>query len=162
MSTRIAGILWLQKLPGIHKPTARFGLASGGDPLRARTAPDADEAAVAAGGCESHVDQWGGTVLFARSGGEWQMKWYQASLITSDCLKVRRRDESDLLACQNWDNHQGVPNHVLSVVDFSRSERFRQDGILTLAENPETCGEELGDAKTINPCRSRASAESGS
>jgi len=117
------------------------------------TAADADEAAVATGGCESHVDQWGGTVLFARSGGTWHMKWYQASLITSDCLQVRRRDGRDMLVCEDNDAHQAVLTHILSVVDLSRHERFRQDGILRLTENPETCGANwtVADDNTIYP-----------
>lgn len=115
------------------------------------TAAGVDEAAVAMAGCESHVDLYGGTALFARLDDKWQMKWYQSGLITDDCLKASRRDGRDVLVCAGWDNHQGFLTHILEVVDFTQHERFGQDRILTLSENPETCGEELGGSKTIDP-----------
>jgi hypothetical protein len=108
------------------------------------TAAEADEAALAMGGCEPHSMSFGATVLLTRVDGQWRMKWFESGLITSRCAAVQRNDKRDLLVCETEDIHQGVADRDLFTVDFSRKPGARQTRLLDLHGDANNCGENSG------------------
>jgi len=116
------------------------------------TDPKADEAAVAMRGCEPHSLRFGGTALFARAGNEWKFKWYQANVITDDCVLVRKRKGQDMLVCADADGTQGAEFYTLSAIDLDAEPESREKELLRIFDNTPSCGIDYsGGTDTIFP-----------
>ena len=70
-------------------------------------------------GCESHPDNWGGTVLAERRGEHFQSRAYFSGLRPHACQTYRRPDGRDIAICEYADAHQSIATDTLSVIDFS-------------------------------------------
>lgn len=82
--------------------------------------PTSDDAVVAMQGCETHADNYGGTVLLTRQPGGWVKDWYKAGVVTSQCHKVTTKDNREILACIGASGVQGASSTELYVEDMLR------------------------------------------
>jgi hypothetical protein len=63
--------------------------------------PTSEDATLYMGGCESHQENYGGTLLLTQRSQQWKMLWYKAGVITSRCHKVPLRDRREILVCMD-------------------------------------------------------------
>ncbi len=61
--------------------------------------PASEDAVLAISGCESHADNFGGTVLLTRDSGRWRMLWYKAGVPSAECHRVKLQSGRDILIC---------------------------------------------------------------
>jgi hypothetical protein len=104
---------------------------------------EADEAAASFQGCESHAENWGGTVLYARAPGgksAWKQLQYVSGFHPDSCFAVRGDDGRDRLVCERTDAHQGFGERYLFTHDFEEKE-FTADDLLLLLESNDNCNE---------------------
>jgi hypothetical protein len=79
-----------------------------------------DDAVLSMQGCESHAENFGGTILLTRSFQGWAMKWYKAGVETSQCHKVSIQDGREILVCIGETGGQGNVRTELYVEDLLR------------------------------------------
>jgi len=104
------------------------------------TDPSADQALVAMKGCEPHANDWGGTMLFTRSHGQWKFDRYTGGLITDDCISFRRDGGLDLLVCASSGGWQGGWTRTIYPVDPLRFEDPMEPPLLVLTDTTGACG----------------------
>src|SRR5262249_41061917 len=59
--------------------------------------PISDDVALAMTGCESHSENWGGTILMTRASGVWRMLWYKSGVHTDECHKTVLKNKREIL-----------------------------------------------------------------
>ena len=72
-------------------------------------------------GCESHAENYGGTLVVTQSAQGWQQLAYRAGL-NAVCEAYPRPGRNDLLLCLWADQHQGSAFYRVDVVDLSVPE----------------------------------------
>ena len=86
------------------------------------TAAGADEAAAVFSGCESHAENWGGTLLARREGKGWRAVEYRSGVHPQSCKAFRRPDGRDMLVCRWVDGHQSFWHDRLFSYDFAQAD----------------------------------------
>lgn len=114
------------------------------------TKAGADEAAASLDGCESHAENWGGTVLAERKAGAWSMARYDSGLHPDSCVAFRRGDDRDLLICRWVDGHQSYWHDQIFSYDFAAGDLSKGwSEILTMEDDlVPHCGGPAGQAVT--------------
>ena len=79
--------------------------------------PTSQDALASSHGCESHASGNGGSHLFTRSEKGWRMVNYASGRIVDRCKKLKGSDGRDLLICGSGDQHQGVGDSFLYLLD---------------------------------------------
>jgi hypothetical protein len=86
------------------------------------TRAGADEAAAVFSGCESHAENWGGTLLAKREGNAWRAVEYRSGVHPQSCKAFRRPDGRDMLVCRWVDGHQSFWHDRLFSYDFAQPD----------------------------------------
>ncbi len=81
-----------------------------------------DEAAAVFSGCESHAENWGGTLLAKRDGNAWRAVEYRSGVHPESCKPFRRPDGRDLLVCRWVDGHQSFWHDRLFSYDWAQPD----------------------------------------
>src|SRR5207253_2158254 len=76
-----------------------------------------EDAVLSMAGCESHSENFGGSLLLTRRANGWRMLWYKAGVQTSKCHKVSLPGGREGLVCMGKDGGQGFLTASLSFVD---------------------------------------------
>jgi hypothetical protein len=87
------------------------------------TAPGAVEAVASFKGCEPHAENYGGSILLAKSGDSWSIVRYVQALITTACRPYRLQNGRDLLLCDEQNRHPQESRQTISVIDLSNPKR---------------------------------------
>jgi hypothetical protein len=85
------------------------------------TKPGASEIAAVFQGCESHAENYGGTLLLEKVASGFRSLYYASGVHPSWCKPRKRSDGRDLLVCKWADAHQGTGFTEVFVYDFARS-----------------------------------------
>ena len=83
--------------------------------------PAADQVALVFQGCESHAENYGGTVLAERAQGAWGAVFYATGLHPSQAKAFRRSDGRDILVGLYSDVHQGTATQTVLSFDFAQA-----------------------------------------
>ena len=86
------------------------------------TKPGASEVAAVFQGCESHGENYGGTLLVEKTASGYRSASYLSGVHPDSCQSYRRPDGRDLLVCQWLDVHQSDSATRLFVYDFAQSD----------------------------------------
>ncbi len=70
------------------------------------------EAFAITAGCESHADNWGGSILFRKTGNRWQRVFYRAGHL-GKCKKLREANGRNEMLCLGEYMNQGYGNDRL-------------------------------------------------
>jgi hypothetical protein len=82
------------------------------------TEPGRPQIAAVFSGCESHADNWGGTLLAERSGSSWVQKSYRSGFHPASCKTFRKPNAQELLLCLWETDHQSSVHWLLDTYDF--------------------------------------------
>jgi hypothetical protein len=85
---------------------------------------ESDDATVATLGCESHSDNFGGTILLTRRSGQWKMLWYKGGVDTAACHKVGLADRREILVCLGGTGAQGYLTTSLYIEDLASRLKY--------------------------------------
>ncbi len=120
--------------------------------------PQSDDVVLSMSGCESHSENFGGTILLARQSQDWMMLWYKAGLDTNECHKTKLREGRDLLVCLGGWGGQGLVQTALWQEDLHAAIPMIAGGddkpLFEFWDNVFTCGENLEDESKPEPLRS--------
>jgi hypothetical protein len=72
-------------------------------------------------GCESHSENWGGTLLAQRENGHFKALAYASGIHPQSCKLYRRPGQRDIPICEFSDAHQSVATDSLASLDYSSS-----------------------------------------
>ncbi|HEY3493156.1 MAG TPA: hypothetical protein VGK73_00665 [Polyangiaceae bacterium] len=98
------------------------------------SAPGRRELSLTFDGCESHAQNWGGTLLCrSEPDGIWFVE-YESGLRPDRCQPLRLPDGHDVLVCEWQDAHQGHSRSYVFVFDFSHSPDAWQ-GLVELSDS---------------------------
>lgn len=88
------------------------------------TKPGVDEVAATFKGCESHAENWGGTLFAQRIGHSkvWVARSYRSGFHPEACKPFALPDKRDLLLCTWSTGHQGFESELFDSYDFAVSE----------------------------------------
>ena len=113
------------------------------------TEPSQPQLAAVFTGCESHADNWGGTLLAERSGAVWVQKSYRSGFHPASCKTFRKPDAHDILICTWETDHQSSAHWLLDTYDFKLGD----------SEHPENGWNNLltVDDNSISGCLERPS-----
>jgi len=116
------------------------------------TAPGKSQTAAAFRGCESHAENFGGTLLAERSGAVWVQKSYRSGFHPASCKTFRKGDAQDMLVCLWETDHQSSVHWLLDTYDFNEGDD----------EHPENGWNNLltVDDDSISSCWGRHSSNS--
>jgi hypothetical protein len=87
--------------------------------------PASEDVILGGWNCESHANGNGGSFLLTRSDAHWRLVNYAAGRIVEDCKKLKGSDGRDRLVCMGSDQHIGIGDSFLYVLDpalFDRQE----------------------------------------
>lgn len=132
----------------------------------------ATEMAAVFSGCESHAENWGGTLLVERRGSVWVATDYRSGFHPLDCHPFRPPDGHDLLVCRWETDHQSYVNWQLASYDFAvKNDTDPEAGYVTLLsfgdnsysecwgdKQPRLVVGEIGDFR-VEPARARRPAQ---
>jgi hypothetical protein len=114
--------------------------------------PASDDVVLAMGGCESHSENFGGTILLTRRAQKWRMLWYKAGVPTEHCHNVQRSDGREILVCIGSYGGQGSVWTALYLEDFLSPNATLMAGdagvFIEVSDNILTCG---GDPSKPTP-----------
>ena len=79
--------------------------------------PTSQDALASSHGCEPHSSSNGGSYLFTHSVKGWRIVNYASGRIADRCKKLKGSDGRDLLICGSGDQHQGVGDLFLYLLD---------------------------------------------
>jgi len=79
--------------------------------------PSSDDALISGRGCEPHVENYSGSFLFSRNSSTWKKVRYEAGLQAWTCKKLAAADGRGRLVCAATDQHQGVQDAFLYLLD---------------------------------------------
>lgn len=116
------------------------------------TKPDADQALVAAEGCEPHSENNGGSLLFTKHDGNWRFTTYFEGVITDNCTKLQRTDGRTILVCEREEGHQSVIARCLYTIDLVRSKDSIELDFLVLTDTMPSCGFDYASADDNSVC----------
>lgn len=71
--------------------------------------------------CESHATNWGGSLVFEKSGGKLTFHGYLPALAFSGCLTLSKPDSADRLACVTGWMGQGYQSETIIEVTFAEA-----------------------------------------
>jgi len=118
-------------------------------------APQSDDVALSMLGCESHSDNWGGTILLTRKSGKWTLLWYKPGIDTTQCHKVALRTSREILVCLGVWGAQGSLTTELYVEDFQSPTGNLMagdgQGFFSIFDNSLACGEDTADESKPGP-----------
>ena len=66
-------------------------------------------------GCESHVNNWGGYVMFRKYGNKWTFFHYEGGSLGKDCRKVTLSNGKDGLICEWYFMNQGCQQNGIEL-----------------------------------------------
>lgn len=102
-------------------------------------------------GCEAHVNEFGGAVLFEQNGERWTFKGYQPGYQANDCVTRPKGAQQDLLICLTGHMGQGVlESGVAQMVftrDFSKGIGLSLDFLITAEDTFGAHGANTVDCK---------------
>jgi hypothetical protein len=104
------------------------------------TRPGADEIAAVFEGCESHAENWGGTLVVARTGGTFRVVDYVSGVHPNSCVVYRMPDAHDALVCLYSDAHQTIATQSLYLYDFAT---HRWDVLVSVSDDSRAICVEL-------------------
>lgn len=85
------------------------------------TQPAVHETAAVFFGCESHAENFGGTLVVGATASGTERRVYRSGVGGQPCRAARRPDGRDWLVCQTADAHQGVGRASVVAVDLAAS-----------------------------------------
>jgi hypothetical protein len=101
--------------------------------------PGKSQAAAVFAGCESHAENFGGTLLVERRGDVWVHASYRSGFHPASCKAFARPDGRDALVCFWTTDHQGIVHFMLDSYDFTVGDESHPengwDHLLTLDDN---------------------------
>ena len=115
-------------------------------------APQSDDAVISTDGCETHADNFGGSILLTRRSGVWTMLWYKPGVPTARCHKVSLSTGREILVCMGVAGGMGAHSTQLYTEDLTKpvatlmaegSEPF-----FSAFDNTATCAEDRPDSVT--------------
>jgi hypothetical protein len=86
------------------------------------TAPAKSQTAAVFRGCESHAENFGGTLLAERSGAVWVQKSYRSGFHPASCRTFSKGDAQDMLVCLWETDHQSSVHWLLDTYDFNAGD----------------------------------------
>ncbi len=116
--------------------------------------PQSDDAILSMVGCEPHSENWGGTILLTRKVQKWTMLWYKAGVETSQCHKVKLRDNREILVCLGSEGGQGNVWTQLYVEDLQAPRptlMAGENGFFGVFDSTDTCGWMSDDISKPDP-----------
>ena len=102
-----------------------------------------EDALITTGGCEAHVNNFGGAVLLTKVNGGWKKNWYEPGLIADRCWKARAGSGREIPYCLGGYTGQGEDDEILYTVDVNQPAEKRQKNVFGVADTTMTCGAEL-------------------
>lgn len=82
--------------------------------------PTSDDAVLAVSGCESHANNFGGTILLTREQGRWKIVWDKGGVPTTQCHRVLLPTRREVLICLGSFGGQGFVGVDLYVEDMTK------------------------------------------
>ena len=129
------------------------------------TSAGADQRVMPMWGCETHAENYGGTVLLERGTDGFVLHRYISGLSANQCWPVRRVDGRDLLVCTRSDVHQGTAEQNLFVSDLTASDAqiFATPALLYVSDDEMSgCWSERGrDVSSTEMAVPRLSTRAG-
>lgn len=86
------------------------------------TRPGAEQIAATLDGCESHAENWGGTLVAEKRDQGHALVRYDSGVHPDACVPFRRKDGRDVLVCRWGDGHQSRWHDNVFSYDFERSK----------------------------------------
>jgi hypothetical protein len=111
------------------------------------TKPGVQELAVTFDGCEPHVGNYGGTVLYRKLNDGWASIGYASGVHPNRGQPYRLREGRDVLICEWADGHQTSYQSVY-VYDFASPDRTCWTDLATFNDDSMLCGDEPGGPLT--------------
>lgn len=103
-----------------------------------------DDAVISTEGCESHSENFGGSILLTRRAERWIMLWYQSGVETLRCHKVQLKSGRGILVCLGEYGGQGNVWMQLYIEDLVRPQGSlmaeNSHGIFEVFDNSTICG----------------------
>jgi len=90
------------------------------------TSSGMEEAAATLAGCESHAENYGGTLLARRRDGKWEAVRYDSGFHPDQCITFRVRGGRDTLLCSWTDGHQSYFHTQILAYDFNGEDLERR------------------------------------
>ena len=112
------------------------------------TEPGARELAVTFFGCEPHVSNWGGTMLYRRLKDSWSFVSYTSGVRPDRCQPYRLQEGRDVLICQWADAHQSIGRAYVFVYDFVAPDRRCWTDLVDFIDDSSLCEGEPGKPLT--------------
>jgi hypothetical protein len=106
------------------------------------TSATADNLILSASGCEPHADNFGGSYVFAMTGGKARLVRYDDGLITDGCHKFAFADGRHFLVCQGGWAGQGEADIQLSMITFDATAKSQSAVLLSLQDTTGTCDDD--------------------
>jgi len=94
-----------------------------------------DDDFVSGTGCESHANLTSGSYLFTKERSSWRKVWYAAGQNADDCKELPASDGRDLLVCEDRDQHFGVADSFLYLLDAGQDPTKREDRTLDILDD---------------------------
>jgi hypothetical protein len=105
-------------------------------------------------GCEAHANEFGGSVVFEQTGGQWSFKGFRPGYRANDCIALPRNEPQDVLICITGHIGQGVlESGVAQMVfarDFSKDISLSLDFLLTAEDSFGAYGANTVDCNEPN------------
>src|SRR5271154_242010 len=105
--------------------------------------PTSDDGVLSMQGCESHAENFGGTILLTHGFQGWAMKWYRAGVETSECHRVRLQAGREILVCLGETGTAGsllAELYVEDLLDPGATLRAEEEApFLLAADNSFAC-----------------------
>jgi hypothetical protein len=98
------------------------------------------EAVMSFEGCESHVNNFGGSVLLRSLAGSWTRVNYAPNMITTACHSYRLKTGRDLLLCEGDDHRMDAASQWVDVWDFSNEQAPQNAAVFGVVDNRVACG----------------------
>ena len=93
-------------------------------------------------GCDSHANNFGGTFVFAISGGKARLLRYENGLITDQCQKFTYADGRNGLVCRGGWTGQGLAELTVFTTSFNAVGKSATKVLLHVSDTTGTCGED--------------------
>ena len=106
------------------------------------TGAKSDNLVLGGTGCDPHVNNFGGSFVFAVNAGKVRLMRYDQGLITEQCLKFAYADGRDGLVCRGGWFGQGVGDVYVFVTSFDAMGKSTQKTLITSSDTTGTCGDD--------------------
>lgn len=111
------------------------------------TSPNMNEAVVFLGGCEAHVNNWGGSILLRGSDSNWSMVRYEPAVRSGNCFTFSH-DGIDSLVCENGYMNQGYFSNWWDKLELTDNQ-IKTTRLIAVGSNIGSCRPPLYEMKIL-------------